>query len=1577
MKNKLNTGFLFLFSLLILLSCDDLYLLKDVNKNSAVGYFSLAGGEDVRTIIPAGGNFYSYTLDFFMSGETEDPYLSLDKIYNELYLPVAVNAGEWDLRVTAYMDRVKEQPAAIGILTGIVIKEGELTSKKVELMPIMDEQGKGTFTWSFGFGGTISTNNITMKITPLFEGADELELRFLKLYDTIILDSGYYRVLISCIDWQGGRRAERSEILHIYNNMASYYNFTFYNYHFLDSPIIVTSGADSGEGTLREALSLTIPKLKILVDSSVEIITLLSPLPVFAGDLEIEGNGVIITGEITGGAAIRATTGNKKISRIWFKDIVVNGINTGAAINADCNLVLESCIFSGNNCVGVTTNSMGGAVIFENSTGTLEIKGCTFYKNHAGYGGAVYIASADSITMIGNLFYANTANVSGSQTIYKRSTSSFSSATAYNIMDTQVYNYNTSTGSAVNITPTGFTRVTSSFLNTENMQVIKGSPAYNNITSIPSGYPQFDFYGKNLIFIASAGAVQEESTGGEYNLSVSVNSSVRGFAVTAPKNPDGSYTITANTNSGYGFSSWLVNGINSGNENSITLTLKGHTEVKAVFGVVYVTSPANSGQGTLRNAFENLINGDIIRVNLTAPDNVITLSSSLPDINKSFALEGNGIIITSSGTLTQPIFKFVSNAENYDLAANRVISRVWFKDIKSDSSSGTVIFNQDTNINISPLNLESCIFSENNYGSTIYNYGVLNMRGCTMYGNYADKGAAVYFFGPSWAALTLTGNVFYNNTTDAPDGFNFNIDTSGKNAKYFSNGYNVIDNRGDSLQIILSYATGDILIPVKEFIYNKDMKVIPDSAIDNVIPALPIGYPEYDFFGNKITAPAAAGAVQERIKGNGYYLVVSADETKGSVNITPQGSTDFYTGTVTLTAQPKSGYALRSWIINDVHSGVLNPLTLNMTEHKKVQAVFGNLVEVTSYADSGPSTLRQALLDAQNGDVIQVNLPAPDNTITLLSNIYAISKSITINGNGVIITSAVELTHSPLTFYETPDKNTTISRIWFKDIKTTNYGGAISTRVTRNDADYNQYVVESCIFSGNSSNVGGAIDNYGVMYLKGCTFYGNSSSGNGGAILTSSGGNNIARVHLIGNLFYGNTAVRGRSVSLSGGLGEVKYNIYDNDYIHINTGPSSPGFSINKIPDDIITERLFIDNEMRVLSGSEADGIIKTLPAGYPSFDFYGAPIKNGACAGAIQTKAAPASGYYVVTKVNNSARGQISVTPFGTNGYHSSAVTFTAQPNEGFALFNWIVNGTDAGSSNPLTMTLTNHADVQAVFYPVIISAEDDGPGTLRKVFENIENGDIITVNLPVGTKIELLSALPDIEKSITIRGNGVVLTHSSIYARTKPLFNIVSSAVDVKISRIWFKDYLGRTTVGITGINAGTNVDIESCIFSGNMIGIMSVDNGAAISSSGANVAVRGCTFYSNTAKIRGAIMNESTNGSFTIAGSIFYDNNSYFSSTGKTAAIYCQFVNKGYNVIDNYFDVPLGEMLISAPVNNTDNIVTESPFIDTTTFKPAIAIRTLIPASTWARANMPTVDFYGTARDWTTAGAPGAVE
>jgi hypothetical protein len=241
---------------------------------------------------------------------------------------------------------------------------------------------------------------------------------------------------------------------------------------------------------------------------------------------------------------------------------------------------------------------------------------------------------------------------------------------------------------------------------------------------------------------------------------------------------------------------------------------------------------------------------------------------------------------------------------------------------------------------------------------------------------------------------------------------------------------------------------------------------------------------------------------------------LSLNNTKaGTINISPDPDEDgLYSGSTILTPSANSGYSFAYWLVNrEKQTG--NPLTVS--SQTKVVAVFSRAVTVNSSADTNTAgTLRYAISNAQNGDIISIS---GVSTISLnTSTVLEITKDITIEGNGVILTrnaSSSIGTHTQLLFISS-GVTVHINRVHFKDGRATDFAAAIDNR--------GALYLESCIFSGNrtsgSASRGGAILNNGLIIATGCTFYGNSAY-QGGAIYNYS-----AILYLIGNLFYENTA---------------------------------------------------------------------------------------------------------------------------------------------------------------------------------------------------------------------------------------------------------------------------------------------------------------------------------------------------------------------------------------------------------------------------------------------------------------------
>ncbi len=187
---------------------------------------------------------------------------------------------------------------------------------------------------------------------------------------------------------------------------------------------------------------------------------------------------------------------------------------------------------------------------------------------------------------------------------------------------------------------------------------------------------------------------------------------------------------------------------------------------------------------------------------------------------------------------------------------------------------------------------------------------------------------------------------------------------------------------------------------------------------------------------------------------------------------------------------------------------------------------FGNTITVTNTADSGPSSLRDAILNASSGDTISFSLTYPA-TITLSSTLD-ITTSLTINGPGpsslaISGNKSVRVFHIPA-----PGLTVVISGVTIENgspvstgcLCVTDGGGGILLDNT------STLMVTNSTISGNSSGGGGGILSFGsTLIVINSTISGNSSTGGGGGIY------NFAR-----GLMVANTTISGNSGGAGGGI---------------------------------------------------------------------------------------------------------------------------------------------------------------------------------------------------------------------------------------------------------------------------------------------------------------------------------------------------------------------------------------------------------------------------------------------------------
>jgi hypothetical protein len=407
------------------------------------------------------------------------------------------------------------------------------------------------------------------------------------------------------------------------------------------------------------------------------------------------------------------------------------------------------------------------------------------------------------------------------------------------------------------------------------------------------------------------------------------------------------------------------------------------------------------------------------------------------------------------------------------------------------------------------------------------------------------------------------------------------------------------------------------------------------------------------------------------------------------------------------------------WEILHIYQNLKSAFACSFTANQ-FQSYTGIWVTTGTGTSSTSGSLPWAINNVLSGGTIIVDSSV--KTIQLTSQLQiAGTKNFVLEGNGVKILAPTMTSPSFPVLYIISGAVVTIRRVHFDNIQ-------VIVIWNKGNVSF-----ESCVFSNNKSTIETIILNEGTMSIKGSTFYKNSGS-YGGAISMDAG-----TVTLTGNLFYGNTSDDNFPIvypyygpATSGG-----YNVVD---IPLGTNDGQSGWT-GKTGDKVVSNLLIAPASFKLLSGSGAHNVIASRPNGYPTVDFYGNPIpQNNAAAGAVQ---ATASGYYVEVSVNDSNLGSAAITmapePNSDGLYSGGSVTFTATSTglAGYGFQYWQVNNDQQLTSNLLTLPLTDHYTVKAVFGRISASASVtrvlfSGTETIKTVtLTGLSNKDIYLVKV------------------------------------------------------------------------------------------------------------------------------------------------------------------------------------------------------------------------------------------------------
>ncbi len=209
----------------------------------------------------------------------------------------------------------------------------------------------------------------------------------------------------------------------------------------------------------------------------------------------------------------------------------------------------------------------------------------------------------------------------------------------------------------------------------------------------------------------------------------------------------------------------------------------------------------------------------------------------------------------------------------------------------------------------------------------------------------------------------------------------------------------------------------------------------------------------------------------------------------------------------------------------------------------------GRAATVTSPADDGPGSLREALVNAGTGETIDF---AGVSTITLTSGTLSIDKSVIISGPGasnLVIRRSTESDTPDFGIFSVYSGTVVISGLTVSNGRDSVGGGIYSeTVLTLND----------CVITGNyAAESGGGINNLSTMTLNNCVIRGNSAAGAtgdgfGGGIY------NVGTLTAINSTISSNSVTSAAGGAFGGGVCNDATLLLDNSVVKDNTATGSP-----------------------------------------------------------------------------------------------------------------------------------------------------------------------------------------------------------------------------------------------------------------------------------------------------------------------------------------------------------------------------------------------------------------------------------
>ncbi|MGA2489245.1 MAG: choice-of-anchor Q domain-containing protein, partial [Anaerolineales bacterium] len=502
------------------------------------------------------------------------------------------------------------------------------------------------------------------------------------------------------------------------------------------------------------------------------------------------------------------------------------------------------------------------------------------------------------------------------------------------------------------------------------------------------------------------------------------------------------------------------------------------------------------------------------------------------------------------------------------------------------------------------------------------------------------------------------------------------------------------------------------------------------------------------------------------------------------------------------------------------------------TKYITITSACQSSITVTSDADDGTGSLRQAIADACTGATIDFDASLSAGTI-LLSSPLDLDGNLTIDGSGLGSPLTISGNHATQVFIIPSGVIVTLDSLKIVDGYNNAAGGGIFNMGT--------LTVTDSTVSGNTSGYSGAgIANGGTLTVTNSTITGNQAGVNGGGIYSEN--------H---NLTVANSTLEGNSTGMYGYGGGIY--LRTGNLTLVNSTLSGNSAEANGGGGIYSSGTLNYANTIIAASTSGGDCVIGGGTIGTNIKNLVG----DGTCSASLS------GDPKLAALVNNGGQTLTMALLSGSPAIDAGDdATCAAAP----------VNNLD---QRGLPRSVGAHCDIGAYEWTplvgcspsiVVASTDDSGPGTLRQAIQSVCSGGTITFDPSLSGKTITVSTELELNKELTINGAGLpnrVTINGGGNTRVfkqDPL-NDVIQVVNIDGGKVDQNDYGGA-------INASGILTLKDCSISNSQAG-----NGGGIYSSG-TLTMTNCTLQGNSATSQGGGIYDD-GGTVAITGSLMKQN------------------------------------------------------------------------------------------------------